>query len=131
PSRCVDGRRVDAGRAASGGFPVFVIGAFAVVEDGVLGGEVGGIRGQPGFQVFRLDRHDAAVVAGGGDFGRRGVGDGGEGVQLAAVGLDAAGPQAGGDHVAAVAGAELQHLVAAAAVDVFVEGAGHHHAVAV
>lgn len=60
-----------------------------VVEDGVERVEVGGVRVEPGVDVLGLDVDDAAVVAGGGDFLRRLVGDHGEGVE---VGLALAAP---------------------------------------
>src|SRR3546814_12470749 len=56
------------------------------------------------------------------------VGDGGEGRQGRAVAVGRPGPQAGGDHVATVARAELQDLVLSVAVDVLVEGGREHHA---
>jgi hypothetical protein len=53
------------------GEPMFVIGAEAVVEDRVQGGEVFRVRAEPRIDVVGLDRNDASVVAGSRDFRRR------------------------------------------------------------
>lgn len=42
-----------------------------ISEDRVLPSEVFRIRAEPGVDILGLDRNDASVVAGGGDFGRR------------------------------------------------------------
>lgn len=58
---------------------------FAVVEDGLQRVEIVAIRVQPCIYVFRLDRNDATIVAGGGDFGRWAVGDQSERVEAGFV----------------------------------------------
>ncbi len=102
--------------------------------------EVAGLRIQPRVQVGRLDRDDAAVMAGRGHLGRRIVGDRGKGQEFLAVGAAPVRPQAGYQHHPGVAWAELEHrvalglafgkLAAFAAVHghVLVEGLHRHHA---
>ena len=53
---------------------MFVVWLVTVVQDGIQGGQVAGHRMEPGIDVLRLDRDDAAVVSCCGNFRRRLVG---------------------------------------------------------
>lgn len=61
---------------------VFVIGSIPIFQDDILRGEIARVGTQPGIDLLWLDRHDAAVMPCGGDFGRWLVGDGRKRIQV-------------------------------------------------